>query len=103
VGTLDELDNEQRDACAAALIDALTHMQQLFSPTIPYMLWVNQRPTTNQPEHENAWLNIEIVSPWRANNVLRYIAAAEVSTSEYFNPLIPEELARSLRDVRASQ
>jgi UDPglucose--hexose-1-phosphate uridylyltransferase len=103
VGTLDELDNEQRDACAAALIDALTRMQQLFSPTIPYMLWVNQRPTTNQPEHENAWLNIEIVSPWRANNVLRYIAAAEVSTSEYFNPLIPEELARSLRDVRASQ
>lgn len=103
VGTLDELNDEQRDACAAALIDALTRMQQLFSPTIPYMLWVNQRPTTNQQEHENAWLNIEIVSPWRANNVLRYIAAAEVSTNEYFNPLIPEELARSLRDVRASQ
>jgi UDPglucose--hexose-1-phosphate uridylyltransferase len=103
VGTLSELNDTQRDSCAAMLIDALTRIQQLFSAAVPYMLWINQRPTTKNSEHANAWLNIEIVSPWRANNVLRYIAAAEVSTSEYFNPLIPEELARSLRDVRASQ
>ena len=103
VGTLSELNDTQRDACAAMLIDALTRIQQLFSAAVPYMLWINQRPTTENSEHANAWLNIEIVSPWRATNVLRYIAAAEVSTSEYFNPLIPEELARSLRDAHASK
>jgi UDPglucose--hexose-1-phosphate uridylyltransferase len=103
VGTLSELNDTQRDSCAAMLIDALTRIQQLFSAAVPYMLWINQRPTTKNSEHANAWLNIEIVSPWRATNVLRYIAAAEVSTSEYFNPLIPEELARSLRDAHASK
>jgi len=103
VGTLSELSDTQRDACAAMLIDALTRIQQLFSAAVPYMLWINQRPTTESSEHANAWLNIEIVSPWRATNVLRYIAAAEVSTSEYFNPLIPEELAQSLRDAHASK
>jgi hypothetical protein len=28
---------------------------------------------------------------------MRYIAAAEVSTGEYFNPMIPEDLAAALR------
>ena len=31
-----------------------------------------------------------------------YIAAAEVSTGEFFNPLVPEELALALRERRAS-
>jgi galactose-1-phosphate uridylyltransferase len=29
--------------------------------------------------------------------VARYIAAAEVATGEYFNPVVPEALAESLR------
>jgi UDPglucose--hexose-1-phosphate uridylyltransferase len=44
-------------------------------------------------------MNIEIVSPWRDAGVMRYIAAAEVSTGEYFNPVVPEELAATLREL----
>lgn len=78
--------------------DALGRLTTFFGETPPYMLWVNQRPNTSS----EAWLNVEIVSPWRAPGVMRYIAAAEVSTGEFFNPLVPEELALALRERRAS-
>jgi UDPglucose--hexose-1-phosphate uridylyltransferase len=97
IGSLSELSSQQRDACAAMLVDALTRIDALFGARVPYMLWLNQRPTTDETKHADAWLNFEIVSPWRGNGVMRYIAAAEVSTGEYFNPMIPEDLAAALR------
>ena len=98
VGRLADLSNNERDGLAVAMQDALQRLTTYFGTTPPYMLWINQRPTTSA----DAWLNVEIVSPWRAPNVMRYIAAAEVSTGEYFTPLIPEELARALRERLAS-
>lgn len=44
----------------------------------PYMMWLNQRPTTSQG-FDDAWFNIEIASPWRSAGVSRYIAAADVA------------------------
>ena len=43
--------------------------------------------------------NIEIVSPWRSAGVPRFIAAAEVASEEYFNPVVPEDLAARLREL----
>ena len=59
-------------------------------------MWLNQRPTT-ATGHDDAWFNIELVSPWRAPGVLRFIAAAEVASNEYFNPVDPADLASRLR------
>lgn len=98
VGRLADLSNDERRGLAVATQDALQRLTTYFGTTPPYMLWINQRPKTSA----DAWLNVEIVSPWRAPNVMRYIAAAEVSTGEYFTPLVPEELARSLRERLAS-
>ena len=58
------------------------------------MMWLNQRPTDGQ-EWPQSWFNIEIVSPWRSAGVARFIAAAEVAGGEFFNPVIPEDLARA--------
>ncbi|MEY2444032.1 MAG: UDPglucose--hexose-phosphate uridylyltransferase, partial [Ilumatobacteraceae bacterium] len=69
-----------------------------FDQPLPYMMWLNQRPTDGQ-EWPEAWFNIEVVSPWRSAGVSRFIAAAEVACDEYFNPVIPEELAAQLRDL----
>lgn len=98
VGRLTDLSEGSRRALAASMHDALGRLTTFFGETPPYMLWVNQRPNTSS----EAWLNVEIVSPWRAPGVMRYIAAAEVSTGEFFNPLVPEELALALRERRAS-
>ena len=98
VGRLAELSPDERLGLAVAMQDALQRLTTYFDTTPPYMLWVNQRPSTST----DAWLNVEIVSPWRAPGVMRYIAAAEVSTGEYFTPLVPEQLARSLREHLSS-
>ena len=61
-------------------------------------MWLDQRPTDGRA-WPHAWFNIDIVSPWRRAGVPRFIAAAEVSCEEYFNPVIPEVLAEELRSL----
>ncbi|MBI4883364.1 MAG: galactose-1-phosphate uridylyltransferase [Actinobacteria bacterium] len=87
-----------RDELAALLIDVLGRLDRLYEQPLPYMMWLNQRPTDGGDWPE-AWFNIEIVSPWRRAGVPRFIAAAEVACNEYFNPVIPEVLAEKLRDL----
>ncbi|MTA28780.1 MAG: galactose-1-phosphate uridylyltransferase [Actinobacteria bacterium] len=97
VGRLAELDARGRRDLADMLADVLTRLDRLHDAAIPYMLWVNQRPFSSG--FDDAWLNVEIVSPWRAANLPRYIAAAEVGAGEFFNPVVPEELAARLADL----
>ena len=95
VSDLMSMSVDQRQGLATLLNDVMSRLDQLFSSPLPYMLWINQRDfsSTIEPSH---WLHIEIVSPWRGKNLMRYIAAAEVGTGEYFNPMKPESLAAQL-------
>jgi UDPglucose--hexose-1-phosphate uridylyltransferase len=86
----------QRRDLAAMLVDVFTRLDRLYDTPLPYMMWLNQRPTDGGDWPE-AWFNIEIVSPWRNKGVSRFIAAAEVACNEYFNPVIPEVVAEQLR------
>jgi UDPglucose--hexose-1-phosphate uridylyltransferase len=90
------LDDAGRDGLAAMLVDVLGRLDRLYDRPLPYMMWLNQRPTDGH-EWPQAWFNIDIVSPWRNAGVARFIAAAEVACEEYFNPVIPEVLAEQLR------
>ena len=98
VPDLPNLDDHCRDQLAALLVDVFDRLDRLFGQPLPYMMWLNQRPTDGH-EWPQAWFNIEIVSPWRSAGLSRFIAAAEVACGEFFNPVVPEELARQLRDV----
>ncbi len=90
----------ERSRLAAILIDVLARIDRVYDGTTPYMMWLNQRPTVADPEqYADAWFNIEIVSPWRSAGVQRFIAAAEVASHEYFNPVIPEDIAERLRNA----
>jgi len=93
-----ELDDRARDELSALLVDVFARLDRLYDGPLPYMMWLNQRPTDGQ-EWPQAWFNVEIVSPWRASGVTRFIAAAEVATGEYFNPVVPEVIAGQLRDL----
>jgi UDPglucose--hexose-1-phosphate uridylyltransferase len=92
------LDAVARDALASVLVDVFTRLDALYERPLPYMMWLNQRPSDGD-DWPQAWFHIEIVSPWRAAGVPRFIAAAEVATGEYFNPVVPEHLAATLRDL----
>ena len=97
IGDLPQMDSGDRNAFAALLVDVLARLDRLHDQPLPYMLWLNQRPTMASLDLDSAWFNVEIVSPWRAAGVHRHIAAAEVASEEYFNPVRPEELAELLR------
>jgi UDPglucose--hexose-1-phosphate uridylyltransferase len=90
-----------RDAFAALLVDVLGRLDRMWSRPLPYMLWLNQRPFTKTSDGagESAWFNVEIVSPWRQPGVMRFIAAAEIAGVEYFNEVVPEDLAARLRGL----
>ncbi|MCU1390137.1 MAG: galT, partial [Ilumatobacteraceae bacterium] len=88
-----------RDELAAQLVDVFGRLDRLYDRALPYMMWVLQRPCGSgaADEFPEPWMQIEIVSPWRGPGVQRFIAAAEVSCEEYFNPVVPEDLAERLR------
>jgi UDPglucose--hexose-1-phosphate uridylyltransferase len=97
IALLSQLNDDLRDDLASVLHKTFVALDQLFDAPLPYMMWVTQASAKTQ--YENAWLNIEIVSPWRAKGVQRYIAAAEISTEEYFNPVDPADIAQRLRNL----
>ena len=99
VPDLPSLDERGRTGLAAMLVDVLDRFDRLYDRALPYMLWLVQRPTDGGA-WPDAWFHVEVVSPWRAAGVPRFIAAAEVACDEYFNPVAPEELAARLRDLR---
>ena len=91
------LSTEQLDGLALTLRRIVGVLDAMYQQPLPYMMWINQRDFSS--DDTSTQMNIEIVSPWRDAGVMRYIAAAEVSTGEYFNPVVPEELAATLRGL----
>jgi UDPglucose--hexose-1-phosphate uridylyltransferase len=98
VPDLPSVDTGGRKELAGLLVDVLARLDRLYDRPLPYMMWLNQRPTVAHG-YDDAWFNIEIVSPWRRAGVSRFIAAAEVASEEYFNPVIPEDVATALREL----
>ena len=98
VPDLPSLDGPGRDALAGLLIDVLERFDRVFDAETPYMRWIHQRPFDGGDWPE-ARLHIEIVTPWRAPGVPRYVAAGELGSGVFFNPVAPEAAARALRDA----
>jgi UDPglucose--hexose-1-phosphate uridylyltransferase len=86
------------DGLAILLVDVLGRLDRLFATQTPYMLWIHQRPFDGG-DWPHARLHVEIVSPWRSREVPRYIAAGELGSGVFFNPVAPEEAARALREA----
>lgn len=97
---LSDLSVDERRSLAVTMIDTCRRLDALFDTPLPYMMWIDQqsyRPERHDDERAGATMAIEFVSPWRARDLPRFIAAAEVAAGEYFNPVVPEELAERLR------
>jgi UDPglucose--hexose-1-phosphate uridylyltransferase len=94
VDGLAALDDAGRDGLAATLADVLSRYDRLFARPFPYMLWIHQ-----QPGDEHSHLHVHLAPPRRAADTPRYVAAAEVGSGTYSNPVVPERAARELRDA----
>jgi UDPglucose--hexose-1-phosphate uridylyltransferase len=95
---LPSLSAEERDDLAATLVDVLSRFDLLFDAPMPYMLWVHQRPTDGG-DRPTAHVHIEIVGVYRSPRTMRYVAAGEVGSGAFFNPISPFDAAASLREV----
>ena len=87
VASLAELDGDERDGLAAALVDALSRLDRLFDRPFPYMLWI----------HPGVHLHVHVATPRRSADTLRYVAAGEVGSGTLTNPVVPEAAAEALR------
>ncbi len=86
------------DAAAHVMRTVTGALNGIFDAEPPYMMWWNQAPRTAH-DWPPAWLNLELVSPWRATGVPRYVAGVEIATGEYFNPVDPASVAERMRAV----
>jgi UDPglucose--hexose-1-phosphate uridylyltransferase len=93
---LPSLDPGRRRDLARLLVDVLRGFDRLFDAEMPYMLWIHQRPFDGG-DWPQAQVHLDIVSPWRTRNVVRYVAAGELGSGEYFNPVASEDAAARLR------
>ena len=91
-------DTCDRDGLAALLVDVLARLDQRFDEPMPYMLWVHQRPTGDEP-WDGARVHVHIAPLRRAPGTARYVAAGELGSGVYFNPVDPLVAAADLRDL----
>src|SRR5690606_37077497 len=91
-----ELDDGARLGLSTVLTKALGLLDLLFAAPMPYMLWVHQRPTDGG-SWPQAHVHVEIAPLLRQAGVQRYVAAGELGSGLYFNPLLPEDAAAQLR------
>ncbi|HEX6238416.1 MAG TPA: hypothetical protein VFZ68_14550 [Acidimicrobiales bacterium] len=93
---LPSLDGPQRDGLARLVGEVVGRLDRLFDTALPYMLWIHQRPTDGG-RWPQAHVHLHIVSPMRAPGVQRYVAAAELGSGLFVNPVVPEDAASALR------
>jgi UDPglucose--hexose-1-phosphate uridylyltransferase len=95
---LPSLGDADRDALAGCLGDALGRLDRLFDEPMPYMLWIHQRPTDGG-DWPMAHVHIEVAPIWRAAGTARFVAAGELGSGVFFNPLMPDAAAERLREL----
>lgn len=84
---------------AVVLTDALGRLDGLFDSPMPYMMWIHQRPTDGRG-WPSAHVHVHVAAFFRAAGVPRYVAAGELGSGTYFNPVAPELAAEHLRTCR---
>jgi UDPglucose--hexose-1-phosphate uridylyltransferase len=93
---LPSLDDDGRGGLAAVLVDALRRLDDLFGAPMPYMLWCHQRPTDGGV-WARAHVHLHIAPILRASATPRFVAAGELGSGVFFNPIDPAEAAAALR------
>ena len=96
VPDLPSLGDRGRDALGALLIDVVGRLDRLFDAPMPFMLWFHQRPFDGG-DWPRAWLHAHVAPILRAPGTPRFVAAGELGSQVWFNPVDPDDAAAQLR------
>jgi UDPglucose--hexose-1-phosphate uridylyltransferase len=87
-----------RTGLGVILVDSLTRLERFLGRDAAYMLWIHQRPTS-EDDWPAAHLHLHLAPVLRAPGVRRHLAAAELGAGVFFDPVDPHEAAARLRSV----
>jgi len=93
---LPSLGDGARDGMASVLVDALARLDRLFGAPMPYMLWIHQRPTDGG-SWPGAHVHVHVAPLLRFAGTPRFVAAGELGSGVFFNPVDPSAAAEELR------
>jgi len=85
-------------ALAALLVDLFGRLDRLFDAPMPYMWWWHQRPTDGG-DWPRAHVHAHVAPLLRRPGTPRFVAAGELGSGVYFNPVEPAAAAAALRDA----
>jgi UDPglucose--hexose-1-phosphate uridylyltransferase len=94
------LTDDESGAFAQVYLDVLRRFDRLFGSPMPYIAAWHQAPVRD-PDRELAYLHLQLTSPRRAANKLKFLAGSESAMGAFVNDVRPEEAARLLREVDA--
>ena len=97
VPDLAALTDAERDELVLVEADILGRLDRLFDRPAPYMAGWLQAPIG--PQHDVVHLRLEIASPQRAADRLKFLAGSESLAGAWINDVRPEEAARRMRDA----
>jgi UDPglucose--hexose-1-phosphate uridylyltransferase len=101
---LPSLAGDERDGLGRLLADLVGRLDRLFPASaqgrspMPYMLWFHQRPFDGG-SWPGAWLHAHLAPLLRDTGTSRFVAAGELGSGVWFNPVDPDDAARRLREA----
>ena len=99
VADLPTLTIHQRNDLAVLLIETVGRLDALFDAPMPFMMWIHQRPF-DAVERNALRVHVHIAPLLRSENVQRYVAAGELGSGVWFNPVEPVTAAAQLRAAK---
>lgn len=99
VPDLAALDGNEKDELAHLYLDLLQRVDALYPTPTPYISAWHQAPL--ERAHRSAgYLHLQLTSPRRAADKLKYLAGSEAAMGAFINDTTPEAVAGRLRSVR---
>lgn len=100
VADLAGLTGEERDELAHVYLDLLKRLDALYPTPMPYISAWYQAPL-DPVLRPAAQLHLQLTSPRRAADKLKYLAGSEAAMGAFINDTTPEAVAERLRNVAA--
>lgn len=92
------LSEEEKDELAIMYRDLLRRFDALYDTPTPYIAAWHQAPL-NEADRAATRLHLQLTSPRRAEDKLKFLAGSEAAMGAFINDITPEQTAARLREV----
>lgn len=98
VPDLAALTGAERDELAVLYQDLVQRVDRLYATPTPYIAAWHQSPVTTA-DREAGWLHLQLTSPRRAEDKLKFLAGSEAAMGAFINDVTAEQTAARLREA----